>query len=133
METKKEATTPMEWGGRVLSALPVLGLTASALMKLTHQAPVIEQLVKHGGYPEGSVTPIGVIELLCVVLLAAPQTAIFGAVLTTAYLGGAVATHVRGGEGFAAPVILGIMVWIGLFLREPRLRELVPLRKPAGG
>jgi hypothetical protein len=130
METNK--TPPMVWAGRVVSALPILGLTMSSLVKLSHKAEMVEQFTKHLGYPEGSLTPIGVVELLCVVLMAVPQTALFGAVLTTAYLGGAVATHVRVGEGFAPAVVLGVLVWLGLYLRDARLRELAPLRKLGG-
>jgi hypothetical protein len=65
------------------------------------------------------------------VLYVVPQTAVLGAVLLTGYLGGAVATHVRVGESFAIPLVLGILVWAGLFLRDARVRALLPLRKPA--
>lgn len=116
------------WGGRVASALPALGLLMSAGMKLSHNPKIVENFA-HLGYPESTITPIGVAELLCVILYLVPQTSVLGAILATGYLGGAVATHVRAGEGFAAPVVLGVLVWLGLFLRDPRLRELVPLRR----
>lgn len=119
------------WAGRVVSGLPVLGLLASAGMKLSHAPQLAEQFTHHLGYPESALTPIGVVELLSALLYAVPQTSVLGAILLTGYLGGAVATHVRVGEGFAAPVVLGVLVWLGLFLRDPRLRELTPLRKPA--
>ena len=82
------------------------------------------------GYPSGLIVPIGVVELACVVLYVIPRTAVLGAVLLTGYLGGAIATHVRLSDpSFAGPLIFGIMVWAGLYLREPRLRALLPLRR----
>jgi hypothetical protein len=119
----------MIWGGRVMSALPVLGLLMSASMKLSHNPELVKQFVDKLGFPEGALTPIGVVELTCAVLYAVPQTAVLGALLLTAYLGGAVATHVRLGEGFAPAIVLGVLVWGGLFLRDPRIRALLPLRK----
>jgi hypothetical protein len=74
----------------------------------------------------------GVVELACVVIYAVPRTAVLGALLTTTYLGGAVATHVRAGEPFIAPVLVGIAAWVGLYLREDRIRALLPLRRDAG-
>lgn len=116
------------WAGRALSALPVLALVLSGAMKLSHSPEIVANFGKFG-FAESTLTPIGVVELLAAVLYAVPQTAIFGAVLVTAYLGGATATHVRASDPFFAPVILGVLVWIGLWLREPRLRALTPLRK----
>jgi hypothetical protein len=121
----------MLWVGRVLSALPVLGLVMSASMKLSQRPEIIQGMVEKGGFPAGSITPIGIVELACSILYVVPQTAVLGAVLLTGYLGGAIATHVHGGQGFAAPLILGILVWAGLFLRDARLRALLPLRQPA--
>ncbi|XXT78028.1 DoxX family protein [Sorangium sp. So ce726] len=121
------------WGGRVASALPVLGLVFSAGMKLSHNADLKAQFVGHLGYPESALTAIGAVELLCTILYAVPQTSVLGAVLLTGYLGGAIATHVRLGEQFVAVLVLGALVWGGLFLRDPRLRALLPLRKPAAG
>jgi hypothetical protein len=128
--TTEQPNKAMLWAGRGVSALPVLALVMSSMMKLTHQTAVVEGFAK-SGYPAGSLTPIGVFELLCAILYAVPQTTVLGAVLMTGYLGGACATHVHGGEAFAAPLIVAVLAWIGLFLREPRLRALVPLRKPA--
>jgi len=128
----EQAASPSKaalWGGRVLSALPVLALLGSGFMKVSHNHDYVETMVGKLGYPEGPITAIGIAELISVVLYAVPQTAVLGAVLLTGYLGGAVATHVRIGEGVAVPVIMGMVVWAGLFLRDPRVRALLPLRK----
>jgi len=117
------------WAGRVLTAIPVLMMGMSAAMKLARTPNVLEGWAKFG-YPDSSLLAIGVVELLCAVLYALPRTAVLGAILVTGYLGGATATHVRAGEAvFVAPVILGALAWGGLFLRDPRLRALLPLRR----
>ena len=117
------------WAGRVLTAIPVLMMGMSAVMKLARTPNVLEGWAKFG-YPDSSLLAIGVVELLCAVLYALPRTAVLGAILVTGYLGGATATHVRAGEAvFVAPVILGALAWGGLFLRDPRLRALLPLRR----
>jgi len=116
------------WGGRVASGLVIVGLVMSGLTKISHQPGMVQNFVNHLGYTESTMTPIGVTEILSTILYAIPQTSVLGAVLLTGYLGGAVATHVRIGEPFVAPLVLGILVWVGLFLRDPRIRALLPLR-----
>lgn len=116
------------WGGRVVSGLVILGLTMSAAMKLSHGAEMVSQFVSKFGYPEQTLRPIGVVELLCVTLYAIPKTSVLGAVLLTGYLAGAVATHVRVSDPFVTPLVLGVLVWVGLFLRDPRIRSFLPLR-----
>jgi DoxX-like family len=120
------------WTGRVFSALPVLMMLLSASMKLLHAPAMATSMVEKYGYPPQALTPIGVIELLCVVVYVVPKTAVLGAVLLTGYLGGAIATHVRIGEAFPIPALLGVAVWLGLFLRDARLRALLPLRATSG-
>ena len=117
----------MLWTGRVLSALPVLMLLFSAGMKLAKPAPVLEGFV-HLGYPASLALALGILELACTVLYVIPRTSVLGAILLTGYLGGATATHLRIGEPFYGPVLLGVLVWAGLYLRDPRLRALLPLR-----
>lgn len=126
-----ESTSPkwMIWVGRVLTALPALGLVMSAFMKITANPQAVEGFAK-GGWPAGVLRPLGAVELLCVVLVVVPQTAVLGLILATGYLGGAVATHVRAGEGFLAPVLFAVLLWGGLFCRDARIRALLPLRKP---
>jgi hypothetical protein len=128
--TTATATAPSPawklWTGRVLSALPVLAMLLSSAMKLSHQPKFIEAWVGHFGYPESAATGIGIVELMCVVIYVFPRTRVLGAILMTGYLGGAIATHVRVGEAFVLPLLLGIAAWAGLFLRDSRLEELLP-------
>lgn len=124
------ATKPaVLWAGRVLSALPVLGLLMSAGMKLSQNPELVTNFVDHLGYPQSTLMVIGVVELVCALLYAIPQTSVLGAILLTGYLGGAVATHVRISEGFVPAALLGVLIWAGLFLRDARVRALLPLRR----
>lgn len=94
-------------------------------------APVVEATVRLG-YPESVIVPLGFVLLVCTVLYLIPLTSVLGAILLTGYLGGAVATHVRAGEGLFSlvfPIIFGVLIWLGLYLRDDRLRALVPLRR----
>jgi hypothetical protein len=116
------------WAGRIISALPVLMLVFSGVMKLLKPAPVVEEFGRLG-YPEKLSLVLGIIELGCTGIYLIPQTAVLGAILLTAYLGGATTTHVRIGDPFFFPIVLGILIWLGLYLREARLRSLVPLTK----
>ena len=118
----------MLWAGRILSAVPVLMLLFSGVMKLMKPVPVLEGFVGLG-YPESLALWIGIVELACAVLYVIPRTSVLGAILLTAYLGGATATHVRIGEPFFIPIVLGVLVWGGLYLRDERLRTLLPLRQ----
>jgi len=118
----------MLWGGRIISALPALLLLFSGAIKLLKPAPVLEEFARLG-YSESVVIGIGILELACTAVYLIPRTAILGAILLTGYLGGAVATHVRIGDPFYGPAVLGVMVWAGLYLRTRELHSLVPLRK----
>ncbi len=113
------------WTGRVLSALPVLMLLFSASLKISH-APMFLEKWSAFGYSEGAATPIGLIEIACAVIYSIPKTRVLGAILVTGYLGGAIATHVRVGDVFVVPFLLGIFAWAGLFLRDERVAALVP-------
>ena len=117
----------MVLGGRIISGLVGLLMLASAGAKLSNQPPVLEAFTKQFGYPVGTVTPIGLIEATCVILYVIPQTSVLGAILITGYLGGAVATHVRVSDAWFAPFVLGVLAWLGLFLRDARIRSLIPL------
>jgi hypothetical protein len=119
------------WTGRILSTLPVLFMLMDGVMKLMKPDFVVKATVQLG-FPENVIAPLGIIVLICTILYAIPQTAVLGAILLTGYLGGAVATHVRAGDPLfshiLAPVYFAVILWIGLYLREPRLSALVPLR-----
>lgn len=116
--------------GVVLSALPILMMAVSSAMKFVHPPEFLEQWTTHFGYLRSSLIPIAVVELASATLYAIPRTAVLGAILSTGYLGGAIATHVRLGEpAFLGGLILGILVWAGLYLRDERIRRLIPLRQ----
>lgn len=128
-----EETTPtvskgMRWTGYVLSALPVLMLLFSASGKFL-KPEGIEVNIEPLGWKMEQMAALGIVELACVILYLIPQTAVFGAILLTAYLGGATATHARIGDPFFIPIIVAGVMWLGLYLREPRLWPLVPIRK----
>ena len=118
----------MVWAGRIVSAIPVLMLTFSAVVKLMKPVDVLTEFARLG-YPESVIIGIGILELLCTVVYVIPRTSILGAILLTGYLGGATATHVRIGDPFIYPVIFGVLVWAGLYLRDAQVRSLIPLRK----
>jgi len=130
---QSDATPPpvskkMLWAGRIMSALPVLALLMSGVMKLLKPAAIVEGF-EHLGYPESLALGLGIVELVSTVIYVIPRTAVLGAILLTGYLGGAIATHVRIGEQFIGPIVFGVLVWGGLYLRDARVRELIPLRK----
>lgn len=120
------------WAGRVISIVTTLLFVWSAIMKLAPN-PQALQGMNHLGLPESLMRPLGVLELLCVVLYLVPATSILGAVLFTGYLGGAILTHLRVGEAVFFQVILGGLLWLGLYLQESRLRELLPLKRSQDG
>jgi hypothetical protein len=120
----------MLWTGYIISALPALFLLMDGVMKLFKPVFVVEPTVRLG-YPESVIIPIGIVLVVSTVVYLVPRTSVLGAILLTGYLGGAVATHVRVGEGLFPvlfPVIFGALLWLGLYLRDDRLRALIPLR-----
>jgi hypothetical protein len=120
--------------GVVLTALVGVFLTFDAVMKVLRLAPAVQGTTELG-YPASTVFGIGVIELVCLVLYLVPRTSVLGALLLTGYLGGAIATHVRAGSPLVGytlfPIYVALFMWGGLYLRETRLRELLPLRRTA--
>ena len=123
-------TKTLTWIGWAISVLVILMMLFSASMKLMNPPEVSQQFDEELGYPVSVVLAIGIAEMACVVLYAIPYTSVLGAVALTGYLGGAIATHVRIGESFLAPVIVAIFVWLGVYLRDPRVRALLPVRRP---
>lgn len=120
------------WIGRALSALVVVALLADAGINLF--APhLMKADMDATGFAQASAAPLGIVILVCAVLYAIPQTAVLGAILITGFLGGAIATHFRV-SGFGVPpqficLALGVLTWAGLYLRDPRLRAILPLRR----
>ena len=126
-------TTPKTiWIGRTLSALAILFLSFDTIVKVL-RLPVAIEGTTQLGYPESTVFVIGVIQLVCLVLYVIPQTSVFGAILFTGYLGGAIATHLRIGSPLFThilfPIYVALLIWGGLYAREPRLRAMVPIRR----
>ena len=117
--------------GYVLTGLVAAFLTFDTVMKLLQLAPAVQGTTELG-YPAGTVVVIGAIELVCLVLYLIPPTSVLGALLLTGYLGGAIATHVRVGSPLPThtlfPIYVALLVWGGLYLRESRLRALLPFR-----
>ena len=125
-------TSGMVWTGRALSGLVVLFLVFDGGTKVLEVAPVLEACERLG-LTTSTVVGIGALLLACTALYAVPQTAVLGAILLTAFLGGAVATHVRAGSGWieiAFAVAFGALTWLGLVLREPRLLWMIVARSP---
>ncbi len=118
----------MLWAGYIMSAAPVFMLLMSAFFKLTKSEQAVEGFSKMG-YPDAALMGLGIVELACTVLYIIPRTSVLGAILLTGYLGGATDVHVRGGESVLIPVLLGVLVWGGLFLRDQRIRDLIPFMR----
>jgi hypothetical protein len=118
--------------GFVLSALVILFLLLDATMKLM-QLPIVLETGAQLGWPATSAVPLGIVLLACTTLYALPQTSVLGAILLTAYFGGTVATHARIGSPIFSHMLfgvyLGLMLWGGLYLRDERVRALIPLRR----
>lgn len=122
------------WIGRVLSILIVLFLLFDAAGKLMKPAQVVDAFGKLG-WPLSQAVPMGIVLLVCAIIYAIPRISVLGAILLTGYLGGAVSTQWRVGNPVFEtifPIIFGVLVWVALYLREPRLRALVPLKHQGG-
>lgn len=120
----------MAWIGNVLSGLAILFLLFDTVIKVVQAAPAVESTVQLG-YPAEYVVLLGLTELVCLALYAFPRSAVLGAILLTGWFGGAMATHVRAGSPMFSvifPILIGLMIWGGLFLRDARLRDVLPFR-----
>ncbi len=121
------ASGKIVWVGRVISVLVSLFFAMSAFMKLKGGAEVMQGMA-HLGLPESLIMPLAILEISCVVIYLIPATSVLGTILLTGYIGGAICTHLRVGDPFFIQIALGIVVWLGLYLRENRLKALIPLR-----
>lgn len=117
------------WIGRIVSWIPALLVLMGAVMKLLMLQTVVEGMSQHG-LAGHLIVPIGVIEVICAIVYLVPRTAVLGAILMTGLFGGATLANVRVGDPtYLMTLILGVMVWAGIYLRDRRLRELIPLRR----
>jgi hypothetical protein len=117
------------WVGRVISGLVSITLLFSAVMKF-QGGPEVSEGMAHLGLPESLIVPLGILEISCTVAYLIPATTVLGAILLTGYMGGAICTHLRVGDPYFVQIGLGILVWLGIYLRDARLRNLIPLRAP---
>jgi len=123
------ASRALIWVGRILSALIVSFMLFDGIIKVLKLPAAVEGTVRVG-FPASLVVTIGVVALLCAVVYAIPRTSILGAILLTGYLGGATATQVRMQDPwFFFPIAIGVLVWAGIFLRDSRLRRLIPINR----
>jgi len=133
--TARAVSTPrwMLRTGWVLSLLVVAQLLSSAWFRASHHTYAVAEIVTGYGYPESAIVPIVIAECTLVVLYLVPPTSVLAAVLLTGYLGGAAATHLRIGDTARAaiPLVVGILAWGGLYLRDSCIRRLIPLRRRA--
>ena len=119
----------MVWAGRIVSVLPVLIVLSSARWKLTYDPWYVGEWSRIGWMPD-ALPRIALLQLACIVLYVIPRTSVLGAVLLTGYMGGAIASYVRIGEYYPplVPLTTALLAWAGIFLREERLRSLIPFR-----
>ena len=124
-------TANTNWTGVVLSTLATLFLLFDSVIKVLKLRVAVESTVQLG-YPERVIVGIGIVELICLALYAFPRTAVLGAILLTGHLGGAIATQVRVGNPLFShilfPIYVAALIWGGLYLRDERLRMLIPFR-----
>jgi hypothetical protein len=129
VETNPPVSKAALWTGRVMSALPTLLVLLGSVLKLMKSPSVIDGFAQHG-LSERLIIPVGIIELICVIVYVIPRTAVLGAILMTGLLGGAILTNMRVGDPtYPFPIILGILAWAGLYMRDQRIRDLIPLRQ----
>ena len=127
--TRVNWTRWVVWIGRVVSLWPVYVLTSSATWKLTREPWYVAEWQRIG-YDDAMLLTIGIVQVTCLLLYIVPQTSVLGTVLLTGYLGGAIASYARMGEPspILVPLSTSLTAWLGLYLREPRLWTLLPLR-----
>lgn len=122
MSTSKRFT----WAGRILTALVIVAFAPSGIMKVMKLPMVVEGFTRLG-IPQGAIVPLGIVELVCLVLFLIPRTTILGTLLLTGYLGGATLANVIGRSDFIHALVVGLLVWAGAWCRVPELRTLIPI------
>ena len=132
MNTETPLSPPVSKAARItgwiMSIVPCLLLVFSGVMKLVKPAGMADGFT-HLGIPFSLANGLGVLELACTVIYLIPRFSVLGAILLTGYLGGATLTHLRIGEPYFMQPLLGVILWGGLYLRDPRIRDLIPFRK----
>jgi len=116
------------WTGRVITVLVSLLFFFSATMKFVGGA-VVKEGMAHLGLPESMIIPLGILEAACTIIYLIPATSVLGAILLAGYMGGAICTHWRVGDPFVGQIGIALVIWLAIYLREPRLKALIPLRK----
>jgi uncharacterized membrane protein YphA (DoxX/SURF4 family) len=116
------------WIGWAISILVSLVFLLSGTMKF-FGGPQLAEGFEHLGLSPSLAVPLGILELTCVVIYLIPATSVLGAILLAGYMGGAILTHLRVGDPFFVQIIVGLLVWLGIYLREDRLWALIPIRK----
>ncbi|MCM3875195.1 MAG: DoxX family protein [Thermoanaerobaculia bacterium] len=124
----ERASGKVVWTGRVMSGLASLLFLFSAALKLKG-GPDLAKGMGHLGLPDSMVVPLAILEISCVVVYLIPATSVMGAILLTGYIGGAMCTHWRVGDPIYIHIVLGLFIWFGLYVREGRLKALIPLRR----
>jgi DoxX-like family len=124
----ERASGRVVWTGRVISGLASLLFLFSSALKLKG-GPELAQGMRHLGLPDSMVVPLAILEISCVVIYLIPATSVLGAILLTGYIGGAMCTHWRAGDPIYLHIVLGLFVWLGVYLRENRLKALIPVRR----
>ena len=122
------ASGKVVWTGRVITIVVSLLFFFSAAMKFVGGAEVKEGMA-HLGLPESMTIPLGILEAACTVIYLIPATSVLGAILLAGYMGGAICTHWRVGDPFVGQIAIALVIWLAIYLREPRLKALIPLRK----
>jgi hypothetical protein len=122
------ASGKIVWTGRVITVLVSLLFFFSAAMKFVGGAEVKEGMA-HLGLPESMTIPLGILEAACTVVYLIPATSVLGAILLAGYMGGAICTHWRVGDPFVGQIAIALVIWLAIYLRAPRLKALIPLRK----
>ncbi len=130
MQTDEQASIApkwMFWGGWIITGLLTAVLLMSGVLKVIQRPEVVEEFTRLE-WPAKVGVGLGIVEIVAAVIYAIPRTTVLGAILVTGYLGGAIATHVRIDDNFVGPIIMGVLAWLGIYLRDARLRALLPLR-----
>ena len=125
---KRIVNPRMLWAGRILTGLVSLAFGMSGIMKLRGGSELAEGM-KHLGLPDSMVIPLAILELTCLAIYLIPTTSVVGAILLTGYMGGAIFAHWRVDDAFITQIVIGVLVWIAVCLREPRLWALMPWRR----